>query len=161
MATWQFDLQLVPRKAVERNGGVGQDHLEPSAMESVSWWEGTTLPPEARRQVESLLPWRAPWDPEWKVFGEEDGNRIDIIEEHGCIAELRARVDARDLDLDFIEAMIRFAEDWELVLLTTEGRIIMPNVDAFWVELMISPASRFVHDPEGYLNWLKQRRKGP
>jgi hypothetical protein len=157
MAAWQFDLVLIPRASLAGRLKDGEDRFESSVFEALDWWVGFTLPPDYQRRLEAILPWSVPWDPEWKVFGVEDGNRIDVLTEAGQVKEVRARIDARDLDADFVERLIEFADYCACVFVTPELRVIEPDLHAIWVELELSPASSFIRDPSRFLERLGRR----
>jgi hypothetical protein len=147
MATWQFDLELIPRRHV----------LE--VVDTVDWWSGATLPGDYENRISAFLPWHLPWDPEWQVFGEEDGDRIDVVFENGHVQHVRARLDARKLDLELLRRVAEFATDCECVFVTRQGRVVEPQVDALLGELQRSPASTFVRDPQAFLEGSKRRRE--
>ena len=52
MAAWQTDFELRP--------------------------DDTPFLPDYRARLSALLPARRPWAPELEMWGEEDGNRIDV-----------------------------------------------------------------------------------
>jgi hypothetical protein len=159
MATWQFDLEVVPAARVLSQPRTSEGYVDEHARESIDWWEGASLPPDYARRLGAMLPWSVPWAAGWHVFGEEDSNRVDVIEEGGRIAEVRARIDARSMDLDVIDGIVQLVEEWDCVFLTSRGRVVEPSLDAVWIELELSPASSFVQDPAAFLGRLRQHRR--
>lgn len=156
MAAWQLDLTLIPRQSVERHGLSVDDHIQREQLEQVAWWEGFALPPQYRRQISSFAPWSKPWSDGWEVYGDEGGNRVDVITEGGRVAEVRVRVDAREPDVRFLEQLVDFASSIDAVFVSPELRIVAPDLRAIWVELELSPAANFIRDPAGALERLER-----
>ena len=160
MATWQFDLEVVPRTVAVKNLLPGDDHVTVEALESAEWWKAVSLAPGFLQRVETLLPWTKPWAAGWQVFGEEDGNRVDVIEENGKVAEVRLRLDARNLEVEFLDELLGIIESSDCALVTPTGRLVEPEIEAIWVELELSPAASFVRDPAEFLARARKYRKG-
>lgn len=141
MATWQFDLELIPRRGLTDGLVVGVD-----------------LPADYEKRITSFLPWHVPWDPEWKVFGDEDGDRIDVILANGHVHQVRVRLDARKLDLELLQRIAGFARDCACVFVTPRGEVVEPEVSAMLIELELSPAAAFVRNPQAFFEGLKRKR---
>lgn len=159
MAAWQLDLTLIPRQSVEGRGLCVDDHIEQEQYERIAWWEGYALPPQYRQQISSFAPWSKPWSEGWEVYGEEDGNRVDVIGEGGRVEEVRVRIDAREPDVGFLEQLVDFAKSIDGVFFSPDMRIIAPDLRAIWVELELSPAAGFIRDPAGTLERLERTER--
>ena len=159
MAIWQFDVLIAPRGRTRALLPSDSDQLPREVLESADLWEGRQLPPGYERQLEAILPWAPSWDPEWKLFGSEEGTRVDVITEDGAVQEVRLRVDARSLEPEVLERLVGFVSSIDCVLITPVGRVIEPDAMALWVELELSPAQAFVRDPIGFLDRLQRHRK--
>jgi hypothetical protein len=121
---------VVPASKALAQPRTSEGYADSATLEEMDWWEGTTLPPAYARRLEAILPWSMPSAAGWKVFGEEDGNRIDVIEERNRVVEVCARIDARNMDLEFLDRLVRFVDECGCVFLTSEGRILEPHLDA-------------------------------
>jgi len=143
MATWQFDLFLVPC------GG-------PMPSRNDDGYDVPTLP-ESQTQVANTLLTQKLGDScllleKWWIFGEEQGNRIDLgLSETGG-AELFARIDARIDSEPFCQTICEVAAQLGCVLFSAEsGEIIEPEVSALMSALKNSRAFAFACDPRGFL----------
>lgn len=159
MATWQFDLRLVPRTSITRHGLQAEDRLSVALLDDVEWWEGCTLPSDYPERLAAFLPVAKPWSEGWNVFGTEDGTRVDVITAGQRVEEVRMRIDARHVDADIIEHLVAFATGIDALLVSPEGRVFEPTFDAIGVELELSPAALFVRDPAEFFRRLKDRRE--
>jgi len=159
MAVWQFDLRMVPRDSVcafvsDESDGIGDDMID-----AVDWWRSAELPAGWEARVDQVLPRSASWDPEWRVFGSEQGTRVDVISTGGRIEEVRLRLDARELGPSVLEQLMELVKDARCSLVTPTGRVIEPDPSSVWVELELSPARKYVRDPSAFLNDLSRRRE--
>jgi hypothetical protein len=127
MAAWQADFELRP--------------------------DDRPLPPDYRARLSALLPAGTSWTPELEMWGEEDGNRIDVWPAPRADGgDALLRIDMRSYD-----------PAWAARALTTIrdlGRDLWPAWhdaapvrDPEELELVLrgSPAFRFVEDPEAFL----------
>jgi len=73
---------------------------------------------------------------------------------------VRARIDAHQLDLELVGRLMNFARNADCVFVTSDGRVVEPEIDATWMELMLSPAASFVQGPEAVLNRVRRRQEG-
>ena len=158
MAVWQLDLQIVPRQRVLDVLQAQEEGPEIAHVEEADWWTEHALPQGYEQRLASILPWRIPWAREWKVFGEDDGNRLDVIHDGEKIDEVRLRIDVREIDFDILERLVSFVAGCDCVFLSTAGHIVEPRVEDICVEIEASPAANFVSDPARFLEHLRRRR---
>lgn len=64
-----------------------------------------TLPSGLGSDLADILPSSKPWIEGWKVFGDEDSDRVDIIAEEGTLTAVRARIDARNMNAELLDAL--------------------------------------------------------
>lgn len=158
MAAWQYDLYIVPRRALAERGVDNDARLSPAEFDAGEWWHGHALPADFHTRVAALLPPGSSWDDEWHVFGEEDGTRLDVMTEGVQIEEVRLRLDARNLDPELLERLMALLDAFGCALVTPEMRVLSAEPLALWVELELSPAAQYVRDPAGFLNRLRRHR---
>jgi hypothetical protein len=131
MAAWQADFELRPDEA--------------------------PLPPDYRTRLDALLPPARSWAPGLEMWGEEDGNRIDVWPAAGANGgEAMLRIDLRAYDpdwgaraLDTIRALGR--DLWPV------WRDEAPISDPAELALVLSgsPAFRFVENPDAFLRRVR------
>jgi hypothetical protein len=135
MAIWQFDLDVVPNPAVEANrtgraGGAPAEYTE---------WSGVKLPSDYySRLTELLQPSIEPWPSETFVFGETDGNRIDLITKNDGVNSFYIRLDLRALDRSFIEHLVSFVHYCGGTIVVPGRGLLLPDADALWRELELA-----------------------
>ena len=161
MAAWQFDVLCVPTSRAQPNMRHGDGHIDVADMSSEELWDGEQLPDGWQRQLESILSSKKEWTHDWLMFGPEDGTRIDVFLEAGAVKEVRLRVDAREMEITRLHEVMQFAAGANLSLVTPDGRIVAPDVDALWVELQLSPAHLFVRNPDRFFDGLRRRSDEP
>lgn len=142
MAIWQFDLDMV--------AGLQRGHL----------------PPLLTTQAVCALSdgFGASWQmlPDWLVYGEENGNRIDLVlcDEGG--AEITARVDARSDADRFLRRLCGFAADLDCKLYSPElDKFVDGTMCALNEALQASQAWQFALDPRRCMWRIQQQGQRP
>jgi hypothetical protein len=146
MATWQFDIQLVPAgQALKRQlDGSLEAQLLPFAHRS-----------KAMGLLDELDLPSSPMTPGWLVYGDEDGNRVDLLATEDGLTEVSARIDTRVESDWWCEVVIDLAKALDCELLIAEAGCVIPaDKDALVSALMHSPAWRFALDPRAFLRGL-------
>jgi hypothetical protein len=161
MATWQFDLYLLPRqKIIERYLSVP---AQVSAEEyvAIDWWAGVTLPVNYDSMLGSFLPKYTSWNKNASTWGDEKSDLISIIFENNAPVEFLVRIDASKLNISLLGKISHFAKLCDCLLLLDESRkLIEPDPLSLNYEIKRSNAYKFVMDPRGFLDELsKQSRK--
>lgn len=128
MAEWQATFQLVPTRG---------------------------FPAEYRERLDQIGPRIRSWSRNVEWWGSEDGDRIDVLLERGWPMEGLIRIDLREPNAEFIDAVLGFAADAGCRLLDEHGREIEPAVGEFMLALRGTRAFRFVEDPIRYVNRLR------
>lgn len=128
MAAWQATFQFVPTRG---------------------------FPADYRDSLDQIAPRIRSWSRDVEWWGSEDGDRIDVLLEHGWPREGLIRVDLREPSAEFIVAVLGFVSDTGFRLLDEYGRDVQPTVREFTLALCGSRAFRFVEDPVRYLNRLR------
>ena len=153
MATWQFDLHLIPRaKLIELYGEVPVD-LNRATLDRHEWWSGEAYDYDEALNV--FLNESTSWSEQIRNWGDEQGNCVCVILEDNEVAEIYARVDVRSIDRAFLENLSEFSRERDCLFLTENGKLIEPEVDLLLREIVKSNAFAFVSDPIGFLNSIK------
>ena len=150
MATWQFDLHMVPRRKLAAGGVRPPAHISAETFDTTEWWQGETLPADYDALIASFLPPRSSWHVDLRSWGEEDGNRIDVYFENGCVVEVLVRVDARVLDQAFLSHLAELANRCSCLLVTSEMEVLPPLTGELAAAVQDSAARKFVIDPEDF-----------
>ena len=161
MAIWQFDLHLIPRsKIIERYSRVPAQ-LSDEEFYTVNWWSGVALLIDYESILGSFLPKYISWHKDIFSWGAEDSDSIAIIFENNTHEEIFVRIDARKLDISFLEKVSHFAKLCDCLLLLVGNRKLMePDPLALYQEIERSNAYKFVMNPRGFLDELtKQLRE--
>lgn len=156
MAVWQFDTHLLPRDKIIETFGRIPDLVPLNICESVQWWESAQLPPDFDSLAAKLLPKGRHWSQDYRVWGTDDGDRIDVHEEEGRVSGVLFRIDLRTLKVDFLEHILALARHCYCLLLTSEMRLIPPEIEPLKEEIRHSDALHFVTDPTGFLATRKR-----
>ena len=146
MATWQFDISFVER------GG-------PSPQRTADGHQVPPLPAERTEQANAWLnemfgpPWQMMGG--WYVFGEEVGNRIDLLTNPDGSSELSARIDLRSDPSGFITNICELGNLVNCALFSAElWSLIEPVPTDIAQGIKTSRAAAFVQNPNGLLKGI-------
>lgn len=156
MATWQYDLQLIPRSVLVGVFGSVPNQLDSDTFNDTDWWSEHACP-DYEAALGSLLKESESWSAGMRNWGDDDGNFISVFLEDSQIAEIGVRFDVRALDPDFVEGVCNFSKQCDCLFFTEDLKLIEPDPSLLLDEIGHSDAFAFVSDPVGFLN----RRKSP
>lgn len=159
MATWQFDLQLIPRTEVSRLWANVPTRLTEVQLERIEWWNSFQPPADYDKAIARFLPPADSWSKNIKCWGAEDGNVVEIVMNKGRVVEINVRVDVRALQPDFLEELIGFAKQCDCLILCEDLSIIKPYVSVLLSKIKASAAWRFVANPERFLLSLQKEMR--
>lgn len=164
MAIWQFTFYWVPRDAVEKLHG--RDVIALAAFAPVdpeTWNENTETqnywaeraPRSYGTAIEVLLPPRESWSANALMFGDEDGDDVQIWDD-----DIKIRLDLRRFNEPLARAVVQLAarEDLKLVMGET-GRLISAEYDKLVREIANSRSAKFVQDPAGTLKMIGREQE--
>ena len=160
MATWQFDIFLIPRASVTMDTG----HLRLTGLELDREFlinlATVDIPRESLLELIEGMPDIKSWDKESKIWGDMEGDRVDVLMASDKIKEIFVRIDVRIISLIFLSKIIKIARTNSLVLLTSADQILEPSVKLLMNAIKRSGAFRFVLDPQDFLRKLNQSSSG-
>lgn len=156
MATWQFDLHLIPRSKLVELFGTVPTHLDQKSFDELLWWEnqGCSID-DMELSLGSFLRPRRSRTADIKCWGDEDGDCVSVIVDDHRIAEIAVRINVQTLDPEFIENVCTLSTLYKCVLRTERSKLIEPDRDLLLQEIAHSAAAAFVLDPIQYLKRLK------
>jgi len=155
MALWQFDLHCLPSVAVVERLGQIPLTMKRGDFDNVTWWRCVAQPADIASQFDRFLPRMSSWSPKITTWGEEDGNRIDLVTSGLGIKDIFVRIDVRNLDYKFLLALIRCTDANKWVFLTQESYVLGPSLSKLLSAIRRSDSFRFVTDPDEFLRKLK------
>lgn len=143
MAIWQFDLKFVPRcEPMPRQGPDGYEgsaFLAQEASAARVWLSERFGPPQEMLE-------------NWFVYGPYDGNRVDLVVNEDCSAEVSARIDARTEAVDFAMALCELSGLLNGRLYSFELTSFLDvTPSALGLALERSRAAKFIRDPVAIL----------
>jgi hypothetical protein len=156
MATWQFDLHLLPADAVKRICGEVPPTISQELFDSAEWWEGTVIQESAKQALSGLLSQTNSWSLDIQTWGEEDGNRVDLVFDNERLQDFFVRIDVRDSSHAFILGLLRMAKDLGLLMVTQDRIIIRPDFTGLMEAIRGSGCFRFVSNPEQFMRSIKE-----
>ena len=152
MALWQFEVLLVPRRhlpVVVRSAG---RRLTDTELDAIDGWRGAPLDSESERLIQSFASPYESWDLETKSWGEEEGDRLDILLKRDEVVEISARLDARHrCEGTFVQGLVALAIHLECMFLTSDLDVLPPLLSELCTAFERSDARRFVNDPYTFL----------
>ena len=186
MATWQFHIYFIPQKALLHKYGYLPDQLkidkeswsayisnsdldEEPAFEdalTISWWLDLDI------NKNDFLPLLKPFGDiqKWteqtngiRSFGDSRNNDITVCFNDNThkVEEVSCRIDLRLPDKNFIGNVLSLAIKFECLLMDRQGRLYQPTTTALLETIKLSNASRFVENPEQFLENLTKGMVAP
>jgi hypothetical protein len=180
MASWQFNLFLIPRVSLlnrykhipmklyvdHRN----EDNRLKTNLEAyeiddaldVDWWTDLNIyTSDLFPIIEEFAALGNNWSTEsLKNFGDSDKNDIHVHfnKDTQQIEEVSCRFDLRELNKEFIDKSLLLAQQFNCLLMDNDGILIQPNLSNLFELIKSSNAFRFVSDPEKYLDDISNGR---
>ena len=144
MAIWQFDAHLLPRTRVVEVFESMPSSISLSEIEREDWFGELQLSPDIEQQIKTMLPEIRSWSKDKRIWGEEDGHRIDILYGDDKVVSILVRISAQDQPIQFISKLANLCAEFDLVLVTEANDVLQP--DALLIERAFtnSPARAFV-----------------
>ncbi|MGO1069544.1 hypothetical protein [Lysobacter sp. CA199] len=159
MAIWQFKFALVPVHGLKRVYGdtrrVLDEYRKPGSLKGdgggtgdnfPNYWEGLDID-AAVGAVGGILPRAESWSPEAKMFGQKDGDWIEVWDDDVVCA-----LDLREFSAEHLQAILAAAValDCKLVLYGS-GEVIDPILDLIMQKIKLSSGYEFCADPINFL----------
>lgn len=149
MAIWQFTFHLFPREVVEQLHVRVDRRAFDANLNAPNYWAGRS-PRSHAATAEALLPPRKSWSPDAFMFGDEQGDCIELWDDG-----ITVRLDTRQFNEPLARAIVSFAAANELgLVLSQTGRSLPAEYDELIREIAQSQAVRFVLDPDETLRMI-------
>lgn len=157
MAVWQYEMLLLPKEAVTKHFAGIPPCLDCRDLEGSEWWSDKSSPSDYVETLGRFLRLSESWSRDVQVWGEQDGNRFQVVKQHGKVVEMAAFIDIRRLDMRFVESVVAFAVHCNCLILLEDMTLLEPNACELLSRIKGSKSAHFVNNPEGFLERLKQR----
>jgi hypothetical protein len=158
MAVWQFDALLLPEETLKRRYGSIPIAIPSADIDASDWWQGTSPPADLAERLSSFLPQASTWSRNIQSWGQEDGDRIDVVWANEGVAEIFLRVDVRRISYALLDKVSRLARANRWVL-WVDGHVLRPSPGQVLRAIHRSDAFRFVQDPETFLLALERTKE--
>ena len=154
MATWQFDLFVIPRNRIQQLGCA--EKLDADCYDQHEWWDSSVSPQDVSERIDMVLKRGSSWSRDILMWGTEDGNRINLCVKENVISELLVRLDLRDISRIVVNEIVRLAADLNCIFCTSDWKLIEPVVGPLVEAIAKSDAARFVAGPAEFLEKLSK-----
>src|SRR5450631_2192532 len=124
MALWQFDIKLLPAEGIMRRYQVIPLVISRADFDEERWWKGTLVSRHLEAEFSKILAPAQPWTDKLKVWGHDEGDRIDLWSHDGKnISGIYIRIDVRDISRVFIANVLNLARKNAWLLRVEDGRL--------------------------------------
>ena len=150
MAAWQFTIELIPSSATIQT--LARLEVIPDDFDVESVWTAHSRAVDVlANKIDKLLVRAQPWHDEQYLWGDARTDDVQLTFSADRIHSLTARLDCRDLSIEFIAAIAIIACAGELSVWLPESRkiIFAPNIDLLWNAAERSKAMAFAAPAEG------------
>ena len=156
MATWQFDIHLLPKAGALKHAQ--GDHIRIDEVDSEEWWRGTDKS-ALRIDLSELLSSAPSWHDDIERWGTEDGDRIELMSDGLLIVDVFIRIDVREISYKFLVQLLEFFRRNSLLLIAEGGAILEPRISDLIAAIRWSTSFRFVSNPTEFLQRLEDELK--
>lgn len=158
MAIYQFQFVLIPSDGIARLHSGNVDFIGEYAArhidaevdldeESPNYWEGIDKKP-LRHVIENLLPVCESWSEEASMYGDSEGDHIEIWNN-----TIDVSLDARNLNASLLLAILAVAQAQNCKLVLKDGgKVIAPNLEEVVAGINESSAMKFLRNPVDFFN---------
>lgn len=164
MSIWQFSLFLIPKESIKKRFRETPSKLTMDVAEDTPWWSGHQPSTGFEEAISQILPAAPSWSESIRIWGIERSNSILVVyltEEKREVEEVEIRIDVSTLSTNFVARVCKWATNLDCVARTKTYEIVRPEYFAVEQAIASSRASRFIEDPEGTLQSLKNEEFEP
>lgn len=155
MSIWQFGILLLPEQMVRERFNPLPTILPRTIADDENWWENFQPPVEFWAVLDSILPEKASWSNQIRIWGDERADAVFIVlSEGGAIEEINVRIDVRNISMRFIRDVCALAKNLNSLMLSKESEVLFPEESRILLAIERSTAMRFLRDPVSTLRGL-------
>jgi hypothetical protein len=156
MAVWQYVAYLVPTASLQEDGTLTGivTHNDGFELPTVAF---PFEPPEFEALANDYLPPAKSWSPKIRIWGDDAKDDVDLFVEDGRVVEVRVRLDLRDVTIERVQRLVRFAQMLRCCFVEgRKGEVVPAREDALLQSIRESLSAQFVTDPRGFFDRLSQ-----
>lgn len=150
MATWQFDLYLVPKERFSERQSPFP--ISDSKWEKGGWLLNRKINPDVLSDLTvSMVPINS-WVDGTLMWGKEDETHVEISSENGFVDDAWIRIDLRAIQSrNFAVQLVKVAQKLDCLFLNCETRkVFNSDLQSFGQEIQRSTAFKFCKEPEAF-----------
>ncbi len=158
MATWQFNIELIPKKWVEdSNFDVAKLYDEEGHDTSLAWQDNQ--PKKNYEEVLSaVLSKGKSWSENLSLWGNEKTNDIQVWHEDNKIDCITVRLDLRENISSILVKVVNATIDLDCMLFIPNQKVIIePNLTVLEEVAIKSSAAKFVKDPKKFIENIEEK----
>jgi len=156
VALWQFKVALIPQNWIDSGGIVEELFSDEEFDQSAAWAEYCDS--RLEESLSTALQKSESWHSDLTLWGDIDGDDIQLWRDHGKVESLQVRFDLRNPTLALFQSVVDIARELGLAILALEMRSIVPLDPRELLHVAAeSNAARFLDDPHSFLQQLGRR----
>jgi len=131
MAVWQCDFHILPKAVLNRRRGGIPHQLTEKQFNRIDLSVQPWLPDNHADRLSEVLPEISSWSPHIRWWGNEIGNRIDLLYKGGKPVHFKIRIDVRNINTVLLHDFLDLLREWSCVMCSAEtGQILRPTRSA-------------------------------
>ena len=158
MASWQTSFHLLPKESLEKLFDVMPSEIpvvksseisSPEMLDKIirntpKYWDDVKIDIEELKQ---LLPKRDSWSSNALMFGQEDGDSIEVWSEQGKVDWIQIKFNLIDVDYTLIKRVLIVVKKSKCLLHSqVTGNLLLPNKKEFNLEIKKHRPSRYIRE---------------
>lgn len=167
MATYQFQVELLPKDWAENN--IFSAKQNQNVVEQVDCykqydfsiaWSNIIYSDEINKLISSILPKSKSWHENLLTWGDDKKSDIKIwLKDDDTIESITIRIDLRDKNTNLLKGILLFAKKLNCVFFLPEVmQVVDASLEYLYKFIYKSEAAKFTEDPKQYI--LKNCNKG-
>jgi hypothetical protein len=133
MAAWQFDLHCVPKVGLVRKfGEVPLAIPRDDAHATDLFWGGISKSAVCTDRFDEILRRGSSWSFDVECWGDEAGDRVDVLRSGASIEGVFIRMDVRDIDFRFLGWIINWAMKCEILFIVSGNYVCEPSMSRLY-----------------------------
>jgi hypothetical protein len=130
MALWQISFFVIPNEGIESNSAFKRSNE--GLFDDSKFWSQLAIHPNIFEPIENFLPkLNKSWGKYLTIYGSEDGNRLEVISERGCVESVSFRVDFTSNYEDILAELIEFFIFKSMIVLDQNLNVVPLNLESF------------------------------
>lgn len=150
MATWQYELRLLPKESLQKYYGSIPRALPviKKPDEKIEWWKGINVDiQDIEARISKVIPIDKNIDPidaiSWKGYEERQDNDVWIDYSEKELISFIVRIDYRDPNMKFLKEILQLAKDINAIFVNKSYNTFEPNIKALIQEMSICDSALF------------------